>query len=220
MMREDAGRLLTDLDAAPRPWDYNPSSWSQRMSIAALGFAGAALATYLALYQWRLISHVWDPIFGGQSMQVLDSDVSERMRSWLLIPDAALGALGYLGDAIYGLAGSTRRWQYRPWMVILFGIDVIPLGVVSVILVVLQGTVVGSWCFICILTACISLALIVLAYDEIWSCLLFLHRLWRNTHDAGLLWRTIWGRASVEAEEAAEQVMQARRGGEHVAALR
>jgi hypothetical protein len=30
--------------------------------------------------------------------------------------------------------------------VILFGIDVIPLGIVSAVLVVLQGTIVGSWC--------------------------------------------------------------------------
>ena len=29
----------------------------------------------------------------------------------------------HLGDAVLGLAGSTRRWQYRPWMVILFGAE-------------------------------------------------------------------------------------------------
>src|SRR5690606_25470523 len=110
-----------------------------------------------------------------------DSNVSERMRYWFLIPDAVFGALAYLGDAIFGLAGSTRRWQYRPWLVILFGIDVIPLGVVSVVLVVLQGTVVGSWCFLCLVTALISLILIYWAYDEVWSCLLYLWRVWKKT---------------------------------------
>ena len=84
------------------------------------------IATYMALYQWRLIGSAWDPMFGSQTEKVLDSQVSERMRLWFLIPDAAFGAIAYLGDAIFGLAGSTRRWQYRPWMVIVFGIDVIP----------------------------------------------------------------------------------------------
>jgi hypothetical protein len=52
-----------------------------------------------------------DPVFGEQTRRVLDSDVSERMRRRFRIPDAPLGALAYLGDVIYGLAGSTRRWQ-------------------------------------------------------------------------------------------------------------
>src|SRR5690606_31468142 len=114
-------------------------------------------ATHLALYQWRLIDDVWDPVFGEQSRRVLDSDVAAQMHVWFGIPDAALGALAYLGDAIFGLAGSTRRWQYRPWMVILFGIDVIPLGIVGAVLVFLQASVVGHWCFLCIISAIISL---------------------------------------------------------------
>jgi hypothetical protein len=35
------------------------------------------------------------------------------MRRWFRIPDAALGAIAYLGDLVFGLAGSTRRWQDR-----------------------------------------------------------------------------------------------------------
>jgi hypothetical protein len=35
---------------------------------------------------------------------VLDSDVSHRMKRWFRIPDAALGAFAYLGDAVLGLA--------------------------------------------------------------------------------------------------------------------
>ena len=85
-----------------------------------------ASVIHLALYQWKLIDSAWDPVFGKQTRNVLDSKVAARMDSWIGVPDAALGALAYLGDAIFGLAGSTRRWQYRPWLVILFGIDVIP----------------------------------------------------------------------------------------------
>src|SRR5690606_26759179 len=111
---------------------------------------GFLIATYMALFQWGLIDSVWDPVFGDQTEAVLRSNPSQRMEMWFGVPDAAFGALAYLGDAIFGLAGSTRRWQYRPWLVILFGIDVIPLGIVSVVLVILQGTVVGSWCFPCL----------------------------------------------------------------------
>jgi hypothetical protein len=167
--------------------------------------AGVAflIAAYMALYQWRLIENVWDPIFGDQTRRVLDSQVSERMRQWIRLPDAALGAIAYLGDVIFGLAGSTRRWQYRPWMVLLFGVDVIPLGIVSAVLVVLQGVAVGAWCFLCLVTAVISLVLVVLAYDEVWSCLLYLGRVWKKTHDRRLLWDIFWGHASQAADEVA-----------------
>jgi hypothetical protein len=147
-----------------------------------------------------LIDGVWDPVFGEQTQQVLDSDVSHRMQRWLRIPDAALGALGYFSEVILALAGSTRRWQYRPWMVLLFGFDVIPLGIVSVVLVVLQGTVVGAWCFLCLVTAVLSLLLVYLAYDEVWSTLKYLLRVWRETRDARILWRTFWGSATPEAQ--------------------
>lgn len=188
--------------AAP-PWRYNVSSWRQRVPICLLASVAFLIASYMALYQWRLIDSVWDPVFGAQSRAVLDSDVSHQMRRWMVIPDAALGALAYLGDVIFGLAGCTRRWQYRPWLVILFGIDVIPLGVVSAVLVVLQGAVVGSWCFLCLVTAAISLVLVVLAYDEVWSSILYLRRVWRRTRDWRSIWTTFWGRATPVAREVA-----------------
>jgi uncharacterized membrane protein len=185
------------------PWDYNPSSWRQRVPICILAGFGFFISAYMALYQWRLIGSVWDPVFGTQSAAVLDSDVSEQMRVWFGIPDAAFGAVAYLGDAIYGLAGSTRRWQYRPWMTMLFGLDVIPLGAVSAILVFMQGTVVGAWCFLCLVTAVISLILVYVAYDEIWSCILYLRRVWRRTHDPLILWNVFWGRRVQQADEVA-----------------
>jgi hypothetical protein len=193
-----------DLDALAPPWSYNPSAWSQRVPICILAFVGFLVAGYMALYQWRLIDDVWDPVFGPQTLTVLDSDVSERMRGWFGIPDAAFGAIAYLGDAIFGLAGSTRRWQYRPWLVILFGIDVIPLGIVGAVLVFLQGAAVGAWCFLCIVSAVISLVLVVMAYDEVWSSLLYLGRTWKRSRSPSVLWRTFWGRGSDVAARAAE----------------
>jgi uncharacterized membrane protein len=201
-MNKDA-RTLPDLDINAPPWNYNPSSWRQRVPICLLAGLAFLIASYMALYQWRLIDDVWDPIFGEQTRLVLDSEVSEQMRRWFRIPDAALGAFAYLGDLVFGLAGSTRRWQYRPWLVLLFGLDVIPLGIVSVGLVVMQGAVVGAWCFLCLVTALISLVLIVLAYDEVWSSLTYLGRVWRKTRNVRVVWDAFWGRASRAADEVA-----------------
>jgi hypothetical protein len=157
----------------------------------------------MAIYQWRLVSGVWDPVFGDQTRKVLDSDVSERMRNWMIVPDAALGAFAYFSEAILGLAGSTRRWQFRPWLVILFGIDVIPLGLVSIVLVILQGTVVGYWCFLCLVTAVISLLLIYWAYDEVWSSITYLHTVWCRSRSFETFWKAFWGRPSREAADVA-----------------
>lgn len=202
-MGSQGKNITPDLDVNAPPYDYNPSSWRHRIPIAVLAFVAFLISVYMALYQWRLIPDVWDPVFGYQTKQVLDSEVSEIMRSWMRIPDAALGALAYLGDAIYGLAGTTRRWQYRPWMVILFGLDVIPLGIVSAVLVFMQGSVVGYWCFLCLVTAVISLVLVLMAYDEIWSTLTYLKRVWQRTKSASVLWRIFWGGADARAEEVA-----------------
>lgn len=200
--------MRPDLKAAPEPWDYNPSSWRHRVPICLLAGVAFVIAAYMGLYQWRLIGGAWDPVFGGQTIEVLDSEVSHRMRRWFGIPDAVLGALAYLGDAVFGLAGSERRWQFRPWMVVLFGIDVIPLGGVSAVLVFMQGAVVGAWCFLCLVTAAISLILVYLAYDEVWSCLVYLRRVWERGRSVRTLWDAFWGRPSEAAFEAGESMVR------------
>ena len=195
--------VVLALDVPAPPWKHNPSSWRHRIPICVLAAIAAGISAYMALYQWRVIDTVWEPFFGGGTRRVLDSDVSERMRTWMGIPDAALGSIAYLGDVVFGLAGSTRRWQYRPWMVVLFGLDVIPLGIVSAVLVVMQGTVVGDWCTLCLFTAAISLLLVVLAYDEVWSSLKYLHRVWKATRSVREVWNVFVGRPSEVAEEVA-----------------
>ncbi|MEZ5364257.1 MAG: vitamin K epoxide reductase family protein [Bryobacterales bacterium] len=213
-----------DLDAVSPPFPYNVSAWRQRIPICVLASVGCLTAVYMGLFQWGLINSVWDPVFGQQSEKVLRSETSLAMERWMLVPDAILGAFAYLGDAIYGLSGSTRRWQLRPWMTILFGLDVIPLGVVSAVLVFMQGAVVGYWCFLCIFTAFISLALIYFAYDEVWACVRFLYAIWREG-DRKLFWQIFWGFGSGRAAElASETIAQSQlldtggEGGAHVAA--
>ncbi|MEX0820137.1 MAG: vitamin K epoxide reductase family protein [Pirellulaceae bacterium] len=196
------------MQVAASPFGYNPSSWRQRIPICLLALIAFVIATHMALYQWRLIDEPWDPIFGEQSREVLDSDVAVMMHGWFGIPDAALGALAYLGDAIFGLAGSTRRWQYRPWLVILFGIDVIPLGIVSAILVLCQATIVGNWCFLCLVTAVISLILVYMAYDEVLVSLKLLYRVWKETRCARTVFAVLCGKPSVIADEIASGMVR------------
>lgn len=195
------------MDHAVPPYKYNPSAWDQRIPICLLAMVAAAISTHLALYQWGLIESVWDPVFGNQSDQVITSDTAKRMYAMIGIHDAALGVLAYLGDAILGFAGSTRRWQYRPWLVVLFGIDVIPLGIVSVILVILQGAVVGSWCFLCLVSAAISLILVYWAWDEVRASLTYLWIVWKQNRSPGVLWKAFWGYPSAEGDAAAKTLL-------------
>jgi uncharacterized membrane protein len=196
---------VVDLDAHAPPFNRTPSAWNQRVPISILASIATIIAGYMALFQWGLIPSVWDPIFGDGTEAVLTSEAAKTMDRWLHVPDGAFGAWGYLSEAILGLAGSTRRWQYRPWMVILFGIDVIPLGGVSAILVLCQGFIIGAWCTPCLITALISFVLVFMAYDEVWASLKYLQRVWQHTHDKGLLWRVFWGYASTEADRLALQ---------------
>ncbi|MDQ4133113.1 MAG: hypothetical protein M3179_07900 [Actinomycetota bacterium] len=53
---------------------------------------------------------VSEPFFGDGSRVVLDSSVSHFLR----VPDAALGAGGYLLDALTGAIGGVGRWRRRP----------------------------------------------------------------------------------------------------------
>lgn len=206
--RGEMRAALPDLNVEAPPFSRNPSAYSQRIPIAVLAFIGFLLSSYMALFQWGLVSSVYDPFFGDGTEKVLNSDLSKRMHGYMRMPDAALGALAYLGDAIFGLAGSTRRWQYRPWLVLIFGFDVIPLGIVSIILVVAQGAVVGAWCSACLVTAAISVVLIVLAYDEVWASIRYLQRVHRAR--GGNIQRT-WGAFCGRPSSIAEQVALERR---------
>ena len=89
-------------DLNPVGWNYDPSEWSQRIPIVVLAVVGFVIASYLALYQLRVFPTVWEPFFGDGSLKILNSGVSRI----LPIPDAALGALGYLADAVTGVIGA------------------------------------------------------------------------------------------------------------------
>ena len=176
---------MNELAAIPPGWADNPSSWSQRLPIVVLALVGFGIATYLSLYQLDRIDSVWEPFFGDGSRTVLNSSISHL----LPVPDAALGAAGYLLDAVTGVLGGTDRWRRWPFLVILFGVAVGPLGVASVVLVVLQPVMFDSFCTLCLASAVISVLMIGPAMDEV---LASLQALRRTRDQGGSAWRAFW----------------------------
>jgi len=185
----------------PPGWSYNPAAWSQRLPIVVLAVIGFVLASYLAIYQWRNaydwvpLETVWDPFFSGPpsarngSERILNSPTSR-----LLPPpftDAFLGALGYLADAVTGVIGGVRRWQTMPWIVILFGLLVGPLGGVSIFLVMLQPLLYDTFCTICCVTAILSIVMIGPAMDEMLASCQYLKRV---RQEGKPFWPAFWGR--------------------------
>lgn len=178
----------------PPGWTYNPATWGQRLPIAGLAVVGFFIALYLALYQMRVFPAVWEPFFGDGSKKILNSGVSKM----LPIPDAALGALGYLADALAGVIGGTSRWRTMPWIVVVFGLAVGPLGFISILLVVLQPVLYDAWCTLCLASAFISVIMIGPAMDEFLASLQYLKRV-KNSGRS--LWKAFWGITETEKKD-------------------
>jgi hypothetical protein len=176
-----AGRPpATEQNDAPPGWVYNPSSWRQRIPIALLAFIGFLVAGWLALFQMGIVPGVWEPFFGDGSRRILTGRISRL----LPISDAALGALGYVADAVFGLVGGITRWRSMPWVVIIFAIAVIPFGIVSVTLFILQPTIYDTWCTLCLTSVAVSLAMVPYAWDEFVASWYWI----RGRMDAGVSW--------------------------------
>ncbi|HEV2768426.1 MAG TPA: vitamin K epoxide reductase family protein [Acidimicrobiales bacterium] len=173
-------------DDTPPGWTSNPSIWAQRLPIIGLALIGTGIAGYLGAFQLGLIDSVWEPFFGDGSQTVLTSKTSHL----LPVPDAVLGALSYVADAVTGAIGGTKRWKTMPWIVIIFGIAVGPLGAISILLVILQPVLYDSFCTLCLASAVVSVAMIGPAVDEVLASLQFLKR--RRTQGRSL-WRAFWG---------------------------
>ena len=170
----------------PPGWSYNPSRRSERLILVLLALAGFGIALYLSLYQLAVFSTVWEPFFGAGSQNVLHSQL---MRA-LPIPDSALGALGYLIEAVLGWAGGNERWRVQPWLVIFYGLTVASLAFVSIVLVIFQSAFLNAWCTLCLASAAISINLVGPVMDEV---LASLQHLKREFTRGDFLWRAFWG---------------------------
>jgi nucleoside-diphosphate-sugar epimerase/uncharacterized membrane protein len=183
---ETQAEVRSNRDATPTGWSYNPSTWPQRVPIIALAIVGFGISLYLGLYQWDILPDVWEPLFGDGSRAVLNSPLSHV----LPVPDAVLGAVGYLLDAVTGAIGGQNRWRTMPWMVILFGLAVGPLAAVSVFLVIAQPVLLQHWCSLCLISAVIALVMVGPAMDEVLASLQYLKR---ESLAGRSVWQAFWG---------------------------
>lgn len=162
---------LADHEAKiPPGWSYNPSAWPQRFVIAFLVLICWFIARYLAAYQLGYIQNVWDPFFIPGTESVLTSSVSKMFP----VSDAGLGALAYTIEFFSVCIGGKNRWHTAPWIVFVFGILVIPVGLVSSILIILQPLSVGTWCSLCLITALSMLIQMPFAMGEVAASIQFL----------------------------------------------
>lgn len=151
----------------PPGWSYNPSAWAQRLPIALLVFTCWMISRYLAAFELGYIDIAWDPFFSNGTERVLTSNISRDFP----VPDAGLGAFAYTLEFLSTCQGGKARWKTDPWLVLIFGILVIPVGFTSVCLIILQPLDVGTWCTLCLATAVCMLIAIPFALDEVAAAL-------------------------------------------------
>lgn len=163
----------------PPGWSFNPSSWTQRLPIIVLAVVGLLFSRYLAAYQMGHVDGVWEPFFAGSpadpkngTEEIVTSSVSE---AWP-VPDAALGAYTYALEILTGIIGSRARWRTMPWLVLLFGLMIVPLGIVSIGFIIIQPIVIGTWSTLALIGAAAMLVQIPYSVDELAASLSFLNR--------------------------------------------
>lgn len=176
---------LADRSEVPRGWTYSPSTPLQRVPLSLLALVGLFISRYLAAYQMGHTDGVWDPIFGDGSEVVVTSAVSRSFP----IADAGLGAAAYTLEVLTALIGDRRRWRTMPWLSIAFGMLVVPLAAVSVVFIMIQPVVIGTWCFLCLVQAAAMVLMIPYAIDEPLASIQFLLR---NRRAGKPVWRALW----------------------------
>jgi len=132
----------------------SPSAWEKRLPIAGLALAGLAIAVYLTLYQLGIVPIVWEPFFGDGSRRVLHSPISRL----LPVPDASLGAVGYLVEIVTGLTPKT---------VLFFGAVVAAMALFGLLLAAIQAFWLRAGCTLCLTSAAISVGIAAMARKEI-----------------------------------------------------
>ncbi|MDQ6619705.1 MAG: NAD-dependent epimerase/dehydratase family protein, partial [Pseudomonadota bacterium] len=181
---------MMDSSDMPAGWTYSPSTFLQRLPIVALGAFGFFIARTLAAYQLGHIDGVWEPFFAGDATRngtefIITSPVS---KAWP-IADGGLGGVTYMFEVLMGVMGDRRRWRTMPWMVMLFGIVVVPLGVVSIYFIIIQPIVLGTWCSLCLAAALAMLIMIPYSLDELVAMAQFLVQSRRRGEP---FWRTFF----------------------------
>jgi hypothetical protein len=167
----------------PPGWSYNPSDWTQRIPIILLALVGLQVSRYLAAYQLGHIDSVWEPFFAGSAAdpkngteEIITSHVSE---AWP-VSDAAVGGYTYVLEILTGIVGARARWRTMPWLVVLFGLMIAPLGITSIFFIIIQPIMIGTWSTLALIGAAAVLIQIPYSLDELLATLQFIRRRMRQ----------------------------------------
>jgi hypothetical protein len=87
-------------------------------------------------------------------------------------------------EILTGLVGSRSRWRTMPWLVILFGLMIAPLGVVSIVFIIIQPIVIGTWSIIALIGAAAILVQIPYSVDEMIATFQFMRRRMKTGRNA------------------------------------
>lgn len=82
----------------------------------------------------------------------------------------------YLLEILTGLVGSRRRWRTAPWLVLLFGLMIVPLGITTILFIVIQPAVLGTWSTLALVGGAAVLIQIPYSLDELRATAQFLRR--------------------------------------------
>jgi hypothetical protein len=182
LMKKDEEKIGS---GCPAGWSYNPSGWTHRIPTIGLALCCWFFSRYMAAFQLGYIDHVWDPFFTDGTLRVITSKISKNFP----VSDAGLGALCYTLEFLLGWQGDSLRWAKMPWLVFAFAFLVIPVGIVSVTLIILQPVIVGAWCSWCLATAACMLLMMILTAGEFAAAVQFLKE---TTRKGDSLWQVFW----------------------------
>lgn len=159
--------MMDDTDTPPG-WSYCPSTYLQRMPIIVMGAIGLVLSRVLTAYQLGHIDGAWEPFFDVPGVlngteSIITSDMS---KAWP-VADGGVGTMIYMIEILMGAMGGRARWRTMPWMVLLFGIIVVPLGVVSIYFIIMQPIAIGTYCTLCLAAGLAMLIMIPYSLDEL-----------------------------------------------------
>lgn len=172
----------SDEGGNPLGWSYNPSSLIQRLPSIVLSLANLIIACFMAIYQLGYLDRQEQP--------------------------TALSGLWILTLAItffLALWGGTARWRTSPWLVLLFGILILPIGIASALLILCQPILIDAWCLWCLVIAFFQLFIAMFSVDEIIAALDLLARGQKLGKDS---WNILWNGGSEGWEAEPKEIEQ------------
>jgi nucleoside-diphosphate-sugar epimerase len=188
--------------SVPPGWSFSPSTWLQRLPIILLAVVGFLISRHLAAYQLGHVDGIWEPFFTGGPGEKNGSEIitTSRISEAWPVSDAGLGALVYLLEILTGVIGTNRRWRTMPWLVMLFGFLIVPLGTVSITFIVIQPILLGTYCTLCLVAAAAMVLQIPYSLNEFVATGQFLNRRRR----AGRPWLRVFFRGDTDEPNSIE----------------